>query len=297
MAIKRFTSKTKTSKVSNFTIEYLIVAGGGGSKSPTGCCTGTAGAGAGGFIEGTYQAARGVTYPVVVGAGGSAARGNSSSVFGIAAAGGGTGTAYQTVYVGSGGSGGGGGFAGVTSPAPEYIPGTGITGQGNNGGKDASLDPDPGGGGGGGAGAAGGNSAAFDGYTGNNPYAGNGGIGKQSSITGTATYYAGGGGASIRDNAGSTHPSKTFVRGTGGSGGGGNGSIWGSDNGSNGTANTGGGAGGSRGVTGSATRSGGSGVVILRAGIAATSTTGSPTYTTSGGWHIYQFNGDGSITY
>jgi hypothetical protein len=42
---------------------------------------------------------------------------------------------------------------------------------------------------------------------------------------------------------------------------------------------------------------GGSGVVILRATKIASATTGSPTYTTVGSYHIYQFNGDGSITY
>jgi hypothetical protein len=38
-------------------------------------------------------------------------------------------------------------------------------------------------------------------------------------------------------------------------------------------------------------------VVILRALEAAASTTGSPTYTTSGSYHIYQFTGNGTITY
>jgi hypothetical protein len=56
-----------------------------------------------------------------------------------------------------------------------------------------------------------------------------------------------------------------------------------------GSANTGSGGGGSG--------AGGSGVVILRATVPATQTTGSPIYTTSGLYHIYQFNGNGSITY
>jgi hypothetical protein len=63
--------------------------------------------------------------------------------------------------------------------------------------------------------------------------------------------------------------------------------------------NTGGGGGGgsSAGNTGGA---GGSGVVVIRysdAFNAATSTTGSPTITLSGGYRYYQFNSSGSITF
>jgi hypothetical protein len=46
--------------------------------------------------------------------------------------------------------------------------------------------------------------------------------------------------------------------------------------------------------------SGGSGVVIIRypdTFPAATSTTGSPTFTTTGGFNIYRWTGSGSITF
>jgi hypothetical protein len=279
VAIKKFTSKTRTSKVSNFLVQYLIVGGGGGSKSPTGCCTGTGGSGAGGFVEGTYNALRGVTYTVVVGAGGSAGRGNSSSVFGITAAGGGTGTAWQNIYVGDGGSGGGAGY-----DKYDFV-GLGIPGQGNNGGLDDNIPPQAGGGGGGGAGAVGATGATSGKTTG-----ADGGIGKQSSITGTATYYAGGGGAAVRANWGQAGG----TGGAGGLGGGGKGSDHNSDNAVNGTSNTGGGSGGAYGQSGGTSKSGGSGVVIVKAGIAASSTTGSPSNPSFG---IYIFNGDGSITF
>jgi hypothetical protein len=45
---------------------------------------------------------------------------------------------------------------------------------------------------------------------------------------------------------------------------------------------------------------GGSGIVIIRYSdtkAAATSTTGSPTYTVSGGYRIYKWTGSGSITW
>jgi hypothetical protein len=61
--------------------------------------------------------------------------------------------------------------------------------------------------------------------------------------------------------------------------------------------NRGGGGGGGGDYSAVNGANGGSGRVIVRATEAAVSTTGSPTYTTSGSYHIYQFNGSGSITY
>jgi hypothetical protein len=115
--------------------------------------------------------------------------------------------------------------------------------------------------------------------------AGNGGAGIASSITGSSVTYGGGGGgaAYIGDTGGS-----------GGAGGGGTGQSRGTSNGTSGTANTGGGGGGGANVDG---YNGGSGIVIVRALQQASSTTGSPTYTTSGSYHIYSFTGSGSITY
>jgi hypothetical protein len=96
------------------------------------------------------------------------------------------------------------------------------------------------------------------------------GAGLASSITGTSVTYArGGSGAS------------GTVRGTSGGG-----------------ANTGGGGEGSQANVGGG--AGSSGVVIIRysdAFAAATSTTGSPTVTVSGGYRIYTFTSSGTITF
>jgi hypothetical protein len=84
----------------------------------------------------------------------------------------------------------------------------------------------------------------------------------------------------------------------GGAGGGGNGSC-GSSASTAGATNTGGGggAGASANYAGSA---GGSGVVIIRYADtypAATSTTGSPTVTLTGGYRIYKWINSGTITF
>jgi uncharacterized repeat protein (TIGR02543 family) len=160
--------------------EILVVGGGGGA--------GSGGGGAGGFLTETRTGLSGVVQ-IVVGSGGAQSAGTNlrgsnggTSSFGDRSAG--------------GGGGGGRGTQAIGSDAP-----TGVTQRGSGGGAAASSsagksagatrggDTDAGrniGGGGGGAGAdgVGNNSGAIS---------GNGGVGLQSSITGTSTYYAGGG--------------------------------------------------------------------------------------------------------
>lgn len=286
-------------------VEYLIVAGGGAGACAVGRYS-APGGGAGGFFEGYTQVQFGVTTPIIVGAGGPqvisntvANKGNDSSFGNLTAAGGGGGYTYSK----NGGSGGGGvnNFAGgVPTPISIYariaqtdivetsfVSSSNTIFQGSNGGATSTSSNAYGYAGGGGAGGVGGN--------GNDNGGGNGGIGKQSSITGTATYYAGGGG-------GGAYLDKSNNSGVGGLGGGGaagrgsNGST-----GQPGTVNSGGGGGGCGGSNGVGTAgSGGSGVVILRhldTSPSATSTTGSPIITVIGGYRIYKFTTSGSITF
>ena len=78
--------------------------------------------------------------------------------------------------------------------------------------------------------------------------------------------------------------------GNGGTGGGGNFTY-------SGSTNTGGGGGGAWGSVGG---NGGSGIVVIRYPNTfddAASTTGSPTFTNTGGYKIYKFTASGSITF
>jgi hypothetical protein len=132
------------------------------------------------------------------------------------------------------------------------------------------------GGGGGGAGGVGG--LGYD-YT-----SGSGGPGLYSSISGTNTAYAGGGGA------GTINEGQTSYGGAGGVGGGGTGGRTnGTQIGTSGTVNTGGGGGGG---SSAGVGLGGSGIVIIRYSNTfadAASTTGSPTFTNAGGYKVYKF--------
>jgi hypothetical protein len=286
-------------------VEYLVVGGGGGGGggSVTGGYTGGGGGGAGGLQRGRIVPVNGVPITVTVGAGGGAGGTNgfgsngTSSVFAsITSLGGGGGGIGGGAYVGgtgaygfSGGSGGGSGYRATFA-------GLGTAGQGRNGGSAGSGEE--GSGGGGGAGAVGVNGSATPAqYTG-----GNGGIGIFSSISGSNTAYAGGGGAGGLGTSGYDGRG-----GSGGQGGGGNGSgVLGNYTTSANNANTnsgGGGGGGSRRVDGGTPGgggSGGSGIVIIRYADTfadANSTTGTPTYTNSGGFKTYTWTGSGTITF
>ena len=259
------------------TIEYMVVAGGGGGGSSAA----GGGGGAGGYREssgvtaGCYSVsplgacvsaltASTATFPITVGAGGTAGSGNpggsgSTSTFStISSAGGGGGSGNSQDAV-AGGSGGGGGFRPPGSPASGAAGNTPPVSppQGNPGGdtNPSTSNPDRGGGGGG---------ATAAGTTPSGNSAGPGGAGATSSINGTPTVRAGGGGGGKDEDTPNGGTS-----GDGGPGGGGRGSSSDASNsraGEAGTTNTGGGGGGGGAGPGAGPDgyAGGSGVVILR---------------------------------
>ena len=279
-----YSSTASGTPVGLITAQYLIAAGGGGGGGFSNSPQFGGGGGGGGLLSGSESLSSGQTYTVTVGGGGAgggttAARGTtgSNSVFSSLTAngGGGGGIGGGALSSGlSGGCGGGGGSI-YAGPPTRFIgaAGTGTAGQGNDGGRghhDNNYETVAAGGGGG-AGAAGADGTRFG--------SGKGGDGALSSITGTATRYSGGG-AAMGD----------IGNGGAGLGGGGNRDTAGS-------ANTGGGGGAASGGAGVGLgAAGGSGVVIIRLPVAAASTIGSPTVTTSGGDTIYTFTGTGSIT-
>lgn len=232
--------------VSNPDVDYLVVAGGGGGGQLNSYTLG--GGGAGGMLSGSLSAiASGSTMTITVGAGGAKGH-NDGSDSSLASA---TGTTFTTVTATGGGAGnngdgnsgndGGSGGGGGNGNAASQLGGSGTVGQGHDGGDSTASNR---GAGGGGAGAAGADSTGGDG--------GNGGVGRQFDITGTNTYYAGGGGGGS---------SNSGTGGTGGSGGGGAGESANGNDTESGTANTGGGGGGS--FETATNGAGGSGVVIV----------------------------------
>ena len=289
------------------TMDYLCVAGGGGSGTALGDFAGGIGGGGGGagglrtsygnntgggntISEGPLELVSG-TFTIVVGAGGGggSAQANDSS---IAATGittitslkGGYGGSRSGNVLGQGGNGTVGSAGASATDSGGSIP-SATTGQGYASCANITSGTGRSSGGGGGS-AATGNSATSS-------AGGNGGNGLSVSITGSSVAYAGGGGG----GAGGTG---SQTGGTGGSSIGGAGGNVSAGNGGNGTANTGSGGGGAGGGSsyGSA-GAGGSGIVILRLPTSSYSgsTTGSPTVTTSGNDTIMKFTGSGTYVH
>ena len=274
--IHTFTSSGNfVNNIAGLQVEYLVIAGAGGSGRQHG-----GGGGAGGYrcsvvgenSGGNVSAESKLTLSttgnktVTIGAGGSGspaayARGTSGndSVFdSITATGGGAGGSFQnSINNAGGGSGLAGGSGGGAGSCQNGGPGLG---QGGNTGGAGTSNQGFGGGdsayagaGGGGAGGVGedgaGSSPAGDG--------GNGGAGLSSSITGSAVARAGGGAGGSYGSSNQTAGSRGIATAGAGNGG------WGAESGTNGTANTGGGAGGG-GVLANGASSGGSGLVVVR---------------------------------
>jgi hypothetical protein len=288
----------------SYSVEYLVIAGGGGGVSRN-AQVGCAGSGAGGVLNGSFSATLSTAYTITVGAGGAgystaalsettvtAASGANSSLGSVATAiGGGGGSGGNGGTASSGGSGGGAGAADSAATA-----GSGTSGQGFAGGSGTASPTNSvrAGGGGGGATAAGGNASSGT--------CGAGGAGTSAySIWGAATstgqnvggtyWYAGGSG-------GASTVASTTPQASGGNGGGATGKagISAASPGNNGQANTGGGGGPIASQVGGTIvgGNGGSGVVIIRYAGSQVATGG--TVTSSGGYTYHTFTTSGTFT-
>jgi len=282
-------------------IQYLIVAGGGsGANHGPGYPSAAGGGGAGGLLQGNIAITPGFigTNSVVVGAGGAGrivpnstatpTRGNdgsNSSIFSLISVGGGGGGGRNSpLNEQPGNPGGSGGGSGQQGPQPNDV-GTGISGQGNPGGRNTHplSGGQPftnGGGGGGGAGTAGEIKAFWTSLWGSNGGAGASITWVPSSYGAAGTtpgrWFAGGGGGGKIYNPGSSTGIQDGRQawGRGGYGGGGPGyysapvtpipSLFGNVN----TGGGGGGFGGGGGQTGLSpdpgVGAGGSGIIFVR---------------------------------
>jgi hypothetical protein len=259
------------------TFEYLLVGGGGSGGWDVG-----GGGGAGGLLTGTYTVGATRSFPISIGAGGAAITSNTvknnggdTTGFGLVAYGGGAGgnwynpgsygTGSDANAIRNGNAGGSGGGGGGWSQIG--YGGAGTNGQGYAGGNATTNSAPSYGGGGGGAGGPGSNGTAGDG----SQIAG--GPGVANSITGTSITYASGG----KGGGDGTSDSLT-------------------SNGTDGLGN------GGDGMGISASRKGGSGVLIVAYPntFPALTIPGTLTYDqpTRSGYRVYRFTaGTGTITF
>jgi hypothetical protein len=281
------------------TIDYLLVGGGGGGGNGIYNRASGGGGGGGGVLYGNAVAVSSATqYNISVGGGGAylATPGNgvqlgatgtntTLSLGTVIAYGGGGGGSYTTNSLTGGST---GGSASTSNGLGGYWPNPTGSGQGYGSGYPVgAAGVNTSAAGGGGAGGQGGNGASGVG--------GAGGIGRSIAITGSSVNYAGGGGGGGQTTGGAA-----------GAGGGGAGAAFTATGaaGANGSPFFGGGGGGGAGGSSagpylSAASGGGSGIAIVRYRdiyANATATTGSPTFSYSGGFKVYTWTGVGSIT-
>ena len=254
-------------------VDMLVVAagGGGGAHSGGGGAAGSAGGGAGGLIyEPNISFEAGATYTVTVsGAANNYANGGNTTVTGnlisLVAIGGGrggqAGSGAALVATGQpGGSGGGSTFYGSYPAGGAGLqPASASGGFGNQGGQTISGSPRSAGGGGAGAVGVGSGTDILITI--------NGGAGLQYDISGTSTYYSGGGSGE------NSLSNESFGAGANNYGGGGEVLV------SNPTS--------------------GPGVVYIRHPVEYTeaTVTGTVTVYSSGAYKIYRFNGAGTIIF
>jgi len=280
---QRFNASGTFTPTASGTIEALIVGGGGGGAGSLG-----GGGGGGGVVYITAgSVVAGVSYPIVVGAGGAAgSKGQASTAFGATADGGGTSGTHDSGDGTAGGSGGGAASnnsrlnQGGASSGNSLGANTGII-YGNRGGHmtfPRSGGPTRGAGGGGAGGQGKDTNSNTLGDTGRSGD-GSGGVGIANSILGTEYYWGGGGGGGAFVTQFGGYGGLGGGGGAGGNGGAGLGGGSALNSGGNGSglhggsggANTGGGGGGG-GWDGGQGAPGGSGVVIVRSEVPAIAT-------------------------
>ena len=244
----------------NGTVDYLVVAGGGGGGGSTaGTARGGCGGGAGGILSGTLSVTANTGYSVFVGNGGdkgykalgtvqeqghSGGASNFSTISATGGGGAGGSSQFETSSNGlNGGSGGGATQGGGTTA------GTGIAGQGFAGAQATCQ---------GGAGGGGKSAVGISTTSAVNQCGGSGGAGMYSSISGTSVGYGGGGGGGALANYGAVAHGGPATEG-GGAGADSTYHTGGYGYGADGS-NGGGGGGGSNGDGGY----GGNGIVIVR---------------------------------